>query len=117
MPVRSSTCACSTRTVAVRPATSPFGFHAAAYADERRSRTSPSPAASGRTESIGVRQYAPSAPRPGSFTPIEQRYDGILSLTPTAPHSPEKTSSDRAARRLAAASSEAKSRASYRTPV
>ncbi len=29
--------ACSTRTVAVRPATSPFGLHAAAYAADRRS--------------------------------------------------------------------------------
>lgn len=48
--------ACSTRTVAVRPATSPFGFHAAAYAAERRSRTSPDPAASGSTSAIGVRQ-------------------------------------------------------------
>ncbi|CAM5581124.1 hypothetical protein SALBM217S_09564 [Streptomyces griseoloalbus] len=65
--------ACSTRTVAVRPATSPFGFHAAAYAAERRSSTSPDPAASGSASAIGARQNAPSAPRPGSLTPIEQR--------------------------------------------
>jgi hypothetical protein len=104
--------ACSTRTVAVRPATSPFGFHAAAYAEDRRSRTSPSPATSGSTAAIGPRQCAPSAPSPGSRTPIEQRYDGIRSVTRTAPHNPENTSSERAARFFAAGSSEARSRAS-----
>ncbi|SCG03849.1 hypothetical protein GA0115255_118521, partial [Streptomyces sp. Ncost-T6T-2b] len=47
----STICAWSTRTLAVREATSPFGFHAAVYAEDRRSRTSPSPAASGSTVS------------------------------------------------------------------
>ncbi len=90
----------------------PFGFHAAAYAADRRSRTSPSPAISGSTAAIGARQCVPNAPSPGSRTPIEQRYDGIRSVTRTAPHSPEKTSSERAARLFAAVSSEARSRAS-----
>ncbi|CAM5405716.1 hypothetical protein STENM223S_05242 [Streptomyces tendae] len=65
--------ACSTRTVAVREATSPCGFQAAAYAAERRSRTSPAPAASGSTSAIGARQCPARAPSPGSFTPIEHR--------------------------------------------
>ncbi len=68
LPLRS----CRTRTVAVRAATSPAGFHAAAYAELRRSSTSPS-ATSGSTAAIAPRQYGPSAPGPGSFTPIEQR--------------------------------------------
>lgn len=63
----------STRTLTVRSATSPEGFHAPAYADERRSSTGPPSAASGMTDAIGVRQYAFRAPRPGSLTPIEQR--------------------------------------------
>lgn len=110
-------CDCSTRTLAVRSATSPAGFHAPVYADDRRSSTSPLPAASGMTEAMGARQYAFSAPRPGSFTPIEQRYEGIRSPMRTAPHSPEKTRRDFPARRRAAGSREARSRASYSTPV
>ena len=93
-------------------ATSPFGFHAPAYAEDRRSRMSPPPATSGITAAIGVRPCAPNAPSPGSRTPIEQRYDGIRSVTRTAPHNPENTSSERAARFFAAGSSEARSRAS-----
>ena len=69
------------------------------------------------TDSIGRRQCAASEPRPGSFTPIEQRYDGIRSPIRTAPHSPEKTSSDAPARRLASGSSDARPSASYSTPV
>ena len=90
---------------------------AAAYAEDRRSSTSPSPAASVSTGAIGARQCAPSAPSPGSFTPIEQRYDGIRSSTRTAPHSPENTSSEARARLRAAASSVARPSASYSTPV
>lgn len=106
-----------TRICTQRLARGPWGTQAAAYVLERVSTIIPRPASSGRTLARGARHTAASGPRSPRFTPIERRYGGILSAGRRAPNKAETTTSQRLARRRAAESIEARSSASYRTPV
>ena len=64
---------CSTRTVTTRRAVSGSGRQNEAYVDERRSTTSPRPAASFTAPSSRLLQNVPTVPMPGRVTSPESR--------------------------------------------
>jgi hypothetical protein len=87
------------------------------YVLERQSRITPRPAAIGSTAVRGARRTDASGSSIPRFTLMERRYGGILSVGRRAPCKAEMTTSQRLARRRVAEFIEARSRASYRTPV